>query len=74
MTGMKGVVDPIGSFKNDLKGIKNALKFLIESEMNGAIGSAKCDAVNSHSYKPGDRERAEERVRKCYEKVLKGLE
>ena len=74
MTGVKSVSKIPHDIEKDLRGIKNALKFLIESEMNGAISSAKCDAVNNHSFKMGDRERAEERVRKCYDKVLKGLE
>ena len=57
----------------DLTGIKNALKFLIERKMYGDISEAQCDAVNSHSYKKGDREKAAERVEQVYKSILDGL-
>ena len=57
----------------DLKGIKNALKFIIECKMYGEISEVQCDTVNSHSYKDGDRERAAERVKQVYKPILDGL-
>jgi hypothetical protein len=57
----------------DLIGIKNALKFLIERKMYDDISEAQCDADYLHSYKKGDREKAAERVKKIYKPILDGL-
>lgn len=57
----------------DLKGIKNALKFLIKCKMDDEISNANCDIINSHSYKNGDEEKTVQRVKNRYKLVLDGL-
>ena len=64
----------------DLKGIKNALKFLIECKMNDEICNAQCNVHNSHpygdinkkSYKNDDKKVAQT-IKKIYKPILDGL-
>lgn len=57
----------------DLKGIKNALAFLIKCKMDDEISDAHCDVVNSHSYKVGDAEKIAQKIKQRYKLILDGL-
>jgi Leu/Phe-tRNA-protein transferase len=58
---------------DDLQGIKNALKFLIEREMVKDTASVDCRMRNQHLYECGDELPIINGIKKRYESILDGL-
>jgi hypothetical protein len=76
MVGALKVSDSVSQYKmeEDLKSIKNALKFILTEMRNAELMEAECDVANSHEYQNITKKNRIDPVKKKYAKVLGDLE